>query len=143
MYEPQLYLELRNGESFSLSPTLTSRERAGRSKHLIVKLGWWATERNDLGAAWGQKRRYRAGATLLIDREGEVRAVLLAGATPSQAQRRSKFLQRLLGDQKARRRQRGPDGVRLHQLIRTQLSANTLSVSGAFQALHIVQDDAA
>ena len=143
VYEPQLFLELRKGESFSLSPTLTSRERAGRSKHLMVKLGWWATERNDLGAAWGQKRRYRAGATLLIDREGEVRAVLLAGATPSQAQRRSKFLQRLLGDQTSHRRQRGPDGARLQQLIRTQLSGNTLSVSGAFQALHIVQDDAA
>jgi hypothetical protein len=144
VYEPALVPDERQGESFFLRPVLKRRERAGRSKHLVVKLRWWCTEANDLGAAWGRARRFKAGATVLFDQEGRVRAVLRAGADPRQVERRSAFLRRLLlADGAVMGRGRtGPDGVPLQSAMRMQLRGGTLSVTGAFTALHIAGGEA-
>lgn len=143
VYEPPLVPDERQGESFFLLPVLTRRQRAGRSKHLLVKLRWSSTEANDLGPVWGRVRRFSAGATLVLDPGGRVRAVLLAGADPRQRERRSGFLKRLLlcDGEAVNRRRKGPDGLPLQCALRTQVRGDTLSLSGAFQALHIVGDE--
>jgi hypothetical protein len=143
VYEPTLTPDQTKGESFSLTPVLTRRERAGRKKYVLVKLRWWCTEPSDLGVAWGHARRFKAGTTLVFDPEGRLGAVLRAGADARQAERRSCFLKRLLlaDDAATNGRHLGPDGSPLLSAVRARLRGDTLSVSGAFQALHIAPDE--
>jgi hypothetical protein len=143
VYEPLLTPKRQQGESFSLRPVLSRRDRLGRAKHLVVKLGWWCKEPNDIGAAWGRARRYKAGATVVFDRDGQVRAVLRAGADPRQTEQRSDHLKRLLLADNTRNGpvRLGPDGLPLQPALDARVRGGTLSVSGAFQALHVVGDD--
>jgi hypothetical protein len=143
LYEPPLIPDPTRSESFFLSPVVTRRELAAQSELLLVKLRWKSTEPNDLGGAWGRMRRFKAGATVVLDPEGCVRAVLRAGADPRQVERRSGFLKRVLltGDGAVAGKPLGPDGLPLQTVLRTELRRNILSVSGGFQALHIAGDE--
>jgi hypothetical protein len=128
------------GETFPLTPAIKPQWMVPDGEHLLVKFSWHETEPNEV-ASWGRLRRYRTGATLVLDRRGRVRAMLRNAASALQSERRGAFLSRLFADDAAPLETRiGPDGRPLEQGLRASLRGGTLSVSGAMQALHVAGD---
>lgn len=137
LYEPPLP---RPGESFQLTPEIRPQSITPGGEHLLVKLSWHETEPNEV-TSWGRLRRYRTGATLVLDARGRVRALLRNGGGALQSERRGAFLARLLADDPAPLATRiGPDGRPLEHGVRASLRGDTLSISGAMQALHLAGD---
>jgi hypothetical protein len=136
VYTPPL-IPRSTSESFDLKPDISRWVSAG-TEHVLIKLAWWQRETNDLGG-WGTHRRYRAGATIVAEKGGRVRVVLQNRTTPAAAASRSAFLGRMLADQPVRP-PIGPDGAPLQRGLRVSLDDDTLFISGAMQALHVVGD---
>jgi hypothetical protein len=125
------------GEPFDLTPNM-SRLTSEKTEHYLIKLAWWQREPNDI-VGWGTHRRYRTGATIVARKSGRVRAVLQNPNTTMTTASRSLFLGRMLQGEPATPAL-GPDGVALQGELRASLVNNTLSITGAMQALHVVGD---
>jgi hypothetical protein len=123
-------------ERFDLTPDM-SRRTSAKTEHRLIKLAWWQREENDLNG-WGTHRRFRTGATIVTDKSGRVRAFLQHQHTAMATASRSGFLRLMLTGE--RTPQIGPDGVPLQRGLRASLKNNTLSITGAMQALHVVGD---
>ena len=123
-------------ERFDLTPDM-SRRTSAKTEHLLIKLAWWQREENDV-KGWGTHRRYRTGATIVTDKSGRVRAVLQQQYTKTAMSSRSGFLRLMLTGE--RTPQVGPDGIPLQRGLRASVKNNTLSITGAMQALHVVGD---
>jgi hypothetical protein len=123
-------------ERFDLTPDM-SRRTSEKTEHLLIKLAWWQREENDLNG-WGTHRRYRTGATIVTDKSGRVIEVLQHRHTETETASRSAFLSLMLTSE--RTAQIGPDGIPLQYGLRTSVKNNTLSITGAMQALHVVGD---
>ena len=136
IYAPPL-LPRSTSESFDLKPNM-SRWTSAKTEHFLVKLAWWQREVNDL-EGWGAHRQYRSGATIVIARDGRVRAVLQNRHAAMATSSRSDFLRRMLAGEGATPRV-GPDGVPLQRGLRARIKGDTLSITGAMQMLHVVGD---
>jgi len=136
IYTPPL-VPRSTGESFDLKPNM-SRWISETTEHYLIKLAWWEREANDL-VGWGTHRRYRAGATIVAEKSGQVRAVLQNPHTELTATSRSTFLRRTLSGERTTP-EIGPDGVALQRGLRASLENDTLTITGAMQALHVAGD---
>jgi hypothetical protein len=123
-------------ERFDLTPDM-SRRTSAKTEHRLIKLAWWQREENDLNG-WGTHRRFRTGATIVTDKSGRVVAVLQQLHTATATASRSGFLRLMLTGE--RTPQLGPDGIPIQRGLRTSVKNNTLSITGAMQALHVVGD---
>lgn len=123
-------------ERFDLTPDM-SRRTSAKTEHRLIKLAWWQREENDLNG-WGTHRRYRTGATIVTDKSGRVRTVLQQRHAATATASRSAFLRLMLTGERSP--QIGPDGAPLQRGLRTSVKDNTLSITGAMQALHVVGD---
>lgn len=130
IYRPPL-LPKSNSEAFDLKPDMA---RFDRAPHDVIKIAWWQREPNDLGPRWGRQRRFRTGATIVVDGDANVVAALRNSHGAAAAGSRSRFLGRLIA---AGPGSVGPDGEPLQGGLRAALAGDTLSVSGALQALHV------
>jgi hypothetical protein len=135
IYAPPL-IPKTNSEPFDLRPDI-SRWTSAETEHRLIKLGWWQREQNDV-AGWGTHRRYRTGATIITDKSGVVRTFLQHAHSATATSSRSSFLRLMLTGE--RTPQIGPDGLLLQQGLRASLEGNTLSITGAMQALHVAGD---
>jgi hypothetical protein len=137
-YEPPFVP--RAGEVFLLNPEIKPEWRAPENEHLLVKLSWHEREPNEI-ASWGKFRRYRTGATVVLDRKGRIQFVLRNAGSLLQTRRRSDLLARLLADDSGALGERmGPDGRPLLGAVHTALEGDTLSISGAVHLLHVAGD---
>jgi hypothetical protein len=136
VYPPPL-IPRSTGESFDLAPDMARWISKG-TEHVLIKLAWWQREANDL-MGWGAHRRYRAGATIVAEKSGRVRVVLRNASTLRAAASRSAFLARMLAGERVTPPV-GPDGAPLQRGLRASLDGDTLFISGAMQALHVVGD---
>ena len=136
IYAPPI-IPLHAGESFDLTPNM-KRWTSETTENYLIKVAWWQREPNDL-AGWGTHRRYRTGATIVAEKSGRVRTVLQNANTPMTTASRSNFLRLMLKGERAIT-EIGPDGVALQQGLRASLENDTLSITGAMQALHVVGD---
>jgi hypothetical protein len=134
IYQPPL-LPMSNSEVFELTPDM-SRYTSKKTEHILIKLAWWQNEENGL-KGWGSQRRYRSGATIVAEKNGTVRTVLRNLSTKMDTMSRSDFLKRMLLSENPKP-QTGPDGELLQRGIRANLENDTLFITGAMQALHIV-----
>jgi hypothetical protein len=138
VYEPPLIPP--SGEVFWLAPQMKARWQARENAHVLVKLAWHQLEPNEV-ASLGRRRRYKTGATIVIDRQGHVRAVLRNADSELQSRRRGAFLARLFADDPVAVAKRiGPDGRPLPGAVRASRRGDTLSIAGALQALHVAGD---
>jgi hypothetical protein len=128
-------LPKKTGEVFELKPDI-SKWTSANTEHYLIKLGWWQREPNDL-EGWGTHRRYRTGATIVVEKSGRVRAFLQHRHTAMAS--RSNFLRRVLIGERTTL-QIGPDGVALQRGLRARLENDTLAITGAMQALHVVEE---
>jgi hypothetical protein len=135
IYAPPLFP--MSHERFNLTPDI-SRKTSAKTEHYLIKLAWWQREANDI-KGWGAHRRFRTGATIITGKNGRVRAVLQQQHTPTGMISRSDFLKKMLAGERATP-QLGPDGMPLQGGLRASLKNNTLSITGAMQALHVVGD---
>ena len=135
VYEPPLVP--RSGEVFWLAPQMKAQWQARENAHLLVKLAWHQIEPNEV-ASRGRQRRYRTGATIVVDREGRVRAVLRNADGELQSRRRGAFLARLFADDSALAKRIGPDGRPLSGAVRASRRGDTLSTGRS--ALHVAGD---
>jgi hypothetical protein len=131
VYRPPL-LPMSNSEVFDLKPDMS---RFDRTPHHVIKIAWWQREPIDLGPRWGRQRRYRTGATIVVDGDGKIVAAL-RNSHGAAAGSRSRFLRRMIA---ASPGSVGPDGKPLQGGLRATLDGDTLSISGALQALHIAE----
>jgi len=134
IYQPPL-TPFSTSESFDLKPNM-SKFTSEKTEHNLIKFTWLQKESNDL-EGWGTKRRYRSGATVVANMSGAVQTVLQLQHTPMTMSLRSGFLQKMLNGESATL-QIGPDGVPLQRGLRANLVNETLSITGAMQALHVV-----
>ena len=132
IYRPPL-LPKSNAEVFDLKPDMSPFDR---TLHHVIKFAWWQREPNDLGARWGRQRRYRTGATLVVDGDGRIVAALRNSHGGAAAGSRSRFLRRMIASSTG---SVGPDGTPLLGGLRATLDGDTLSISGALQALHVAE----
>lgn len=140
VYEPEIVVRSTD-DVYKLTPKVLPEWIVPENEHFLVKFAWWYTERNDLSPAWGAGRRVRTGATIVIDRNGTVRA-LIRNQPALQASSRSALLKRLCaGDLERPARRVGPDGAPLHDGPRATVRGDTLRIAGAMQALHVSGDD--
>jgi hypothetical protein len=110
--------------------------RFDQTPHHIIKIAWWQGEPNDLGPRWGRQRRYRTGATIVVDPDGKIVAALRNSHGAAAAGSRSRFLGRMIA---ASPGSVGPDGKPLLGGLRATLDGDMLSISGALQALHVAE----
>ena len=134
IYKPPLHFV--GHERVDLKPDMEERTPE-ETEHLLIKLAWWQREQNDLHG-WGTHRRYRTGATIVTDKGGRVVEVLQHRHTATETASRSAFLRLMLTSE--RTKQIGPDGIPLQRGLRATVKNNTLSITGAMQALHVVGD---
>ena len=132
IYRPPL-LPRSNTEVFDLKPDMSRFEE---TPHHVIKIAWWQREANDLGPRWGRQRRYRTGATIVVDPDGKIVAALRNGHGATAAGPRSRFLRRMIA---ASPGSVGPDGKPLLGGLRATLDGDMLSISGALQALHVAE----
>jgi hypothetical protein len=133
IYAPPL-LPKSIGEGFDLKPDM-SRLVSADTEHYLIKLAWWQREANEV-EGWGKHRRYRSGATIVVEKGGRIRAVLQNRDAATATASRSGFLRLMLAGE-SRTPQIGPDGVVLRRGLRASLKNDTLSIRGAMQALHV------
>ena len=134
IYEPPFFVARH--ERFELTPKMSGRI-SEKTEHRLIKLAWWQREENDLNGL-GTHRRYRTGATIVTDKTGRVIDVLQQGHTPTATSTRSRYLRLMLTGERAP--QIGPDGISLQHGLQTSVKNNTLSITGAMQALHVAGD---
>ena len=136
IYAPPI-IPLSTSESFDLTPNM-KRWTSEKTENYLIKLAWWQREPNDL-AGWGAHRRYRTGATIVSEKSGRVRTVLQNANTPMTTTSRTNFLKLMLQGERSTP-EIGPDGIALQRGLRASLVNDTLSITGAMQALHVVGD---
>jgi len=136
VYAPPI-VPMSNSELFDLTPNM-KRWTSETTENYLIKLAWWQREPNDL-VGWGTHRRYRTGATIIAEKSGRVRTVLQNTNTPIATTSRTNFLKLMLKGERSTP-EIGPDGAELQRGLRASLENDTLSITGAMQALHVVGD---
>jgi len=124
-------------ESFDLTPDM-KRWVSPDTENCLIKLAWEQHETNDL-EGWGTSRSYRTGSTIVATPAGRVRAVLHNRNAARSTRSRSNFLRRMLSGQRVAP-MIGPDGIPLESGLRAELRDDTLSITGAMQALHVAAE---
>lgn len=109
---------------------------------LIVKVSWEATEPNDLGAAFPNRRDVTMGTTLVVDRDTRrIRARLTTDRHPRHIDERDEFLQRLVEEDLLLAHDAvAPDGGPLRGAVGARVLGDRMKVTGAARTLHVTGD---
>jgi hypothetical protein len=108
---------------------------------LLVKVDWWSTVPVALGPEFGNQCEVKRGATMVLDDQGRLMAVI-KGAPPGEMdERRGLFLKRLAanGAMLPPSQEIGPDGKPLSGFVNATVVDSRLRVSGGFRSLHLAE----
>jgi hypothetical protein len=107
---------------------------------LILKVSWEATEPNDLGAAFPQRRDVTMGTTFVVDRDTRrIRARLTTDSHPRHVAERDGFLRRLVEDDLLIPHPEAGLGARRGK-VGARVLGDRMKVTGAARTLHVTGD---
>jgi hypothetical protein len=115
---------------------------AERAELLVIQVAWWTAEPNSLGRAFGMTREVKRGATLAVDADGVVHALLRGGQEPELIHRRDAFLARQAraGHLLAPHQGVGPDGAKLTHYLYAEQHQGGTRFTGGLRALHLLEE---